>query len=205
MNKSTCEQIAQVLIGLDETINDGDAAGASREGDSTVARRLMPLVYDDMRDLAAVYLRRESSAHTLQPTALVNEAFIKLVDQSRVGWRGRTHFFAVGAKVMRRLLVDHARSRQRQKRGGGRERLVLHDDMKISPQSDEDLLDVDEALDKLAKVDPRQAEIVEMRFFGSMSVQEVASVLGVSKRTVEGEWTMAKAWLRRELSNEDSS
>ena len=205
MNESTSEQIAQVLMGLDETINDGDAAGASCEGDSTVARRLMPLVYDDMRDLAAVYLRRESSGHTLQPTALVNEAFIKLVDQSRVGWRGRTHFFAVGAKVMRRLLVDHARGRQRQKRGGGRERLVLHDDMKISPQSDEDLLDVDEALDKLAKVDPRQAEIVEMRFFGSMSVQEVASVLGVSKRTVEGEWTMAKAWLRRELSNEDSA
>ncbi|MDP6466783.1 MAG: sigma-70 family RNA polymerase sigma factor [Pirellulaceae bacterium] len=169
------------------------------------AEHLIPLVYDDLRDLAANYLRHETPGHTLQPTALVNEAFLKLVDQTRVNWQGRTHFFAVGAKVMRRILVDHARAKQRQKRGGDRQRIGLRDDLRISTQRDEDLLAVDEAIAKLAECDLRQAKIVEMRFFGGLTVSEVAEVLGVSKRTVEAEWTMIRAWLRRELSDEDGS
>ncbi len=169
------------------------------------AERLIPLVYDDLRKLAANYLRRETPGHTLQPTALVNEAFLKLVDQTRVNWQGRTHFFAVGAEIMRRILVDHARAKQRQKRGGDRQRIELHDDLRLSSQRDEDLLAVHEAIEKLAERDPRQAKIVALRFFGGLTVAEVAEVLGVSKRTVESEWTMIRAWLRRELSDEGSS
>jgi len=169
------------------------------------AERLMSIVYDDLRHLAGNYLRRETPGHTLQPTALVNEAFLKLVDQTRVNWQGKTHFFAVGAEIMRRILVDHARAKKRQKRGGDRQRIALHDDVKISTQGDEDVLAVDEAIVKLAKRDLRQAKIIELRFFGGLTVSEVAEVLGVSKRTVEAEWTMIRAWLRRELSNEDGS
>ena len=168
-----------------------------------IAARLMPLVYDDLRALAASHLRREAPGHTLQPTALVNEAFLKLVDQTRVDWKGKTHFFAVGAEIMRRILVDHARGKNRQKRGGDRQRIALHDDLKLTPQSDEDLLAVDDAIEKLADRDPRQAKIVELRFFGGLTVAEVAEVLGVSKRTVEAEWTMIRAWLRRELTVEE--
>ncbi len=166
------------------------------------AERLIPLVYDDLRQLASNYLRRESPGHTLQSTALVNEAFLKLVDQTRVNWQGKTHFFAVGAEIMRRILVDHARGKHRQKRGGDRQRIELHDDLRVSAKCDEDLLAVDEAIAKLAECDPRQAKIVELRFFGGLTVAEVAEVLGVSKRTVEAEWTMIRAWLRRELSDE---
>lgn len=162
--------------------------------------RLLRLVYDDLRLLAANYLRHEPPGHTLQPTALVNEAFLRLDRQKRVEWQGKTHFFAVGAKMMRRILVDHARSRQRLKRGGGCHRIALHDDLQVSTQNDEDLLAVDEAIEKLALCDDRQAKIVELRFFGGLSVAEVAEVLGLSKRKVEAEWTMIRAWLRRELS-----
>jgi RNA polymerase sigma factor (TIGR02999 family) len=122
------------------------------------------------------------------------------LDQSRVHWRGKTHFLAVGAQIMRRILVDHARHHRRAKRGGGRVRIELDEQLAISPQRDEDLLAVDEALGKLARLDPRQAAIVELRFFGGMNVAEVAEVLNVSKRTVESEWTAIRAWLRRELS-----
>lgn len=170
-------------------------------GHPPVAGQLFPLVYDDLRELASNYLRREKPGHTLQSTALVNEAFLKLIDQTRVNWQGRTHFFAVGAEIMRRILVDHARTKQRQKRGGDRQRIELHDDLQISAQRDEDLLAVDEAIAKLSERDPRQAKIVELRFFGGLTVAEVAEVLGVSKRTVEAEWTMIRAWLRRELSD----
>jgi RNA polymerase sigma factor (TIGR02999 family) len=134
---------------------------------------------------------------------LVHEAFMKLVDQNRVTWKGRTHFFAVGAQAMRRILVDHARGRMRDKRGGKRERIQLTDDVTVSRAHDEDLLAVDEALAKLATIDKRQASIVEMRFFGGMTVAEVAEALGVSKRTVEAEWTHVRAWLRRELSEDE--
>lgn len=174
-------------------------------GDSSAADRLFPLLYEAFHSLAARYLRGEDKGHTLSPTALVHEAYLKLVDQTRVQWRGKTHFFAVGAQAMRRILVDHVRRKHRVKRGGGRLRIQLDENAALSPESDEDLIMVDEALAKLTKVDPRQAAIVEMRFFGGLSVAEVADVLGVSKRTVEGEWTAVRAWLRRELSRQGSS
>ena len=176
-----------------------DLAGGNRPA----AEQLFGLLYDAFRGLAARYLKAERVGHTLSPTALVHEAYLKLVDQSRVNWQGRTHFFAVGAQVMRRILVDHARGKGRVKRGGGRIRIQLDEGLALSPQRDEDILAVDEALAKLAKVDPRQAAIVELRFFGGLSVAEVAEVLGLSKRTIEGEWTVARAWLRRELSGDD--
>ena len=175
------------------------------QGDRSAVERLMPLVYDEFRALASNYLRRESPGHTLQPTALVNEAFLKLVDQKNVDWQGKSHFFAIGAQAMRRILVDHARSKHREKRGGDRQKISLNEEITLSPQRDEDLMAVDEALEKLADLDARQAKIVELRFFGGLTVQEVAEVLGVSKRTVEAEWTMVKAWLRRELSDEGAS
>jgi RNA polymerase sigma factor (TIGR02999 family) len=150
-------------------------------------------------------LRQEVPGHTLQPTALVNEAYMKLVDQTRVDWQGRTHFFAVGAKMMRRILVDHARKKKRVKRGGGIHRVSLSDDVQVSKNNDEDVLAIEEALEKLAEQDPRQAQIVELRFFGGLTVAEVAQVLNVSKRTIESEWTILKAWLRRELSGESTT
>ncbi|HVU89184.1 MAG TPA: sigma-70 family RNA polymerase sigma factor [Pirellulales bacterium] len=174
-------------------------------GDPHVAEQLMPLVYDEFRRLADDYLRQETRAITLQPTALVHEAYLKLIDQTRVNWQGRTHFFAVGAQAMRRILVDHARARHRTKRGGGWQRVTLDEQLLLSPQRDADLLAVDEAIDKLAKQDPRQARIVELRFFGGLSVEEVAEVLGVSKRTVENEWKIIRAWLRRELAEEEKT
>ena len=178
---------------------------AASSGDGSALKKLIPLVYDELRAIAASYLRREPAEHTLQPTALVNEAYLKLVDQKRVDWRGRAHFIAVGAQAMRRILVDHARARQREKRGGGRRRLPLDEDFQLSTERDEDVIALDEALRKLSQLDERQARIVELRFFGGLTVQEAAEVLGVSKRTVEAEWTMVRAWLRRELSEEGPS
>ena len=166
---------------------------------------LVPLVYDELRRIAARYLRRESPGNTLQPTALVHEAFLKLADQQRVDWQGRTHVLAIGAKAMRRILVDHAKRKRRLKRGGKLKRLELDAAAALSPQRDEDLLAVDEALEKLAQIDERQATIVELRFFGGLTVEEVAEALGLSKRTVEGEWTVVRAWLRRELAKDEPS
>jgi RNA polymerase sigma factor (TIGR02999 family) len=174
-------------------------------GDPHAAEELLPLVYDEFRRLADDYLRQETRAHTLQPTALVHEAYLKLIDQTRVNWQGRTHFFAVGAQAMRRILVDHARARHRAKRGGGWQRIELDDHLLLSPDRDADLLAVDEAIEKLALLDPRQARIVELRFFGGLTMDEVAEVIGVSKRTVENEWTIIRAWLRRELAGEGTS
>ena len=180
-----------------------DLLNSSAAGDQRAADALMPLVYDEFHRLAVSYMQSEPAGHTLQPTALVNEAFLKLVDQTRVNWQGKTHFFAVGAQAMRRILVDHARRKSRAKRGGGRTKISLDEGLALSPQRDEDLLALDEALEKLAGLDPRQAKIVELRFFGGLTIPEVAQVLGVSERTVRNEWTVVRAWLRRELS-EDS-
>ncbi|MDG2223533.1 MAG: sigma-70 family RNA polymerase sigma factor [Rubripirellula sp.] len=173
--------------------------------DQETAEQLMLAVYDQLRGLAGSMLRQEVPGHTLQPTALVNEAYMKLVDQTRVDWQGRTHFFAVGAKMMRRILVDHARKKKRVKRGGGIHRVSLSDDVQVSKNNDEDVLAIEEALEKLAEQDPRQAQIVELRFYGGLTVAEVAQVLHVSKRTIESEWTILKAWLRRELSGESTT
>ncbi|HVC94489.1 MAG TPA: ECF-type sigma factor [Pirellulales bacterium] len=164
---------------------------------------LVPLVYKELRRLAAGYLRSEPAGHTLQPTALVHEAFLKLAGQRHADLQGRTHVLAIGATAMRRILVDHAKRKRRSKRGGGLRRIALDHATMLSPRHDEDLLAVDEALRKLAEIDERQAVIVELRFFGGLSVQEVADSLGLSKRTVEKEWTMVRAWLRRELSEHE--
>lgn len=166
-----------------------------------LARDLLPLVYDELRDLAAKYLRTERKNHTLQPTALVHEAFMRLVDQSRVNWQGRTHFFAVGAQAMRRILIDHARARGRGKRGGDWQRVVLSG-LKAEESLDEvDSITLHDALETLASLDEQQARIVELRFFGGLTVEEVAKVMGVSKRKIEGDWTHAKAWLRNQLDS----
>jgi RNA polymerase sigma factor (TIGR02999 family) len=166
------------------------------------AEELMPVVYDELRRRAAFYMSRERPGHTLQPTALVHEAYMKLVDQSRVNWRGRTHFFAVGAGAMRRILIDHARGRGREKRGGDWQRVTLSEPLHHAERGlDMDELSIlNEALDKLARLDDREAKIVELRFFAGLKMNEVAEVLGVSKRTVEDDWVHARAWLKRELS-----
>ena len=165
--------------------------------------QLVPIVYDELRRLAAYYLKSERPGQTLQATALVNEAYLRLVDQTRVEWQGRTHFFAVAAQAMRRILVDHARAKLRDKRGGGLQRVTFVDEAVPGIGSDhalEDIVALDEALTKLAEIDPRQAKLVEQRFFAGLSVEEAAEELGISKRTAEGDWTHAKAWLSRALA-----
>lgn len=179
-----------------------ESGGADRAS----AEELLPHVYDELRVLARRYLSRERPGHTLQPTALVHEAYIKLVDHSKVDWQGRTHFFAVGAKVMRHLLIDHARAKGRAKRGGDRHRVTLGDGLTPFGGREldtEDLLALNEGLDRLAELDARQATVVELRFFGGLTVPEAAMILGVSKRTVEGDWAHARAWLKRELSRRE--
>jgi RNA polymerase sigma-70 factor (ECF subfamily) len=172
-------------------------------GDDADSHRLLELVYDDLRRLAGRYLKQERVGHTLQATALVNEAYLKLIDQTEADWRGRSHFFAVGAQAMRRVLVNHAKSKKRLKRGGQGRRIPLDEPLAISAERDEDVLALDEALEKLAALDPRQAKLVELRFFGGLNVEETAEVLGISKRTVEREWAACRAWLRRELTDQD--
>jgi RNA polymerase sigma-70 factor, ECF subfamily len=176
-----------------------------QSGDRSAIDRLFAAVYQELRGLAAQFFRREAKGDTLQPTALVHEAYVKLVDQKGVDWQSRTHFFAVAAQAMRRILVDHARRRGAAKRGGKQKRVLLEDDRLPDLQPNEDLLAVDEALSRLAQLDARQAQLVELRFFGGLSVAEAADVLGMSKRSAEREWTMVRAWLRRELNASDSS
>ncbi len=178
-------------------------------GDSTErsAEELLPLVYQQLRRMAGRYMRHEGPGHTLPATALVHEAYLKLVDQSRVGWQGRGHFFAAGARVMRRVLIDHARGRGRQRRGGGWRRVTLAESLlgggpgapAAAGLEGEQLLALDDALGKLAGLDERQARIVELRFFGGLTHAEAAAVLGVSRRTVDRDWRFARAWLRKEL------
>lgn len=183
---------------------DTDITGllsAASSGDSDAAEQLIALIYDHLHRRASALMQRESANHTLQPTVLVHDAFLKLVHQERAQYRDRNHFFAVAAQTMRRILVDHARGRTRLKRGGESVKVPLDEAQGISVESDADVLALDAALERLAAIDPRQARIVELRFFAGMSVEEVAAILETSKRTVEGEWTMISAWLRRELSS----
>lgn len=172
------------------------------DGDDSAVNRLMPLVYDELRALAESYLKQERPGHTLQATALVHDAYVRLVKQEDVEWKNRAHFFAVAAQAIRRILVDHARGRKRQKRGGDRQRVRLDENVALVKSPDVDLLSLDEAMVQLAKLDPRQAQIVELRFFGGLSINEVASYLDVSPRTVDGDWSMARAWLRRAMQTE---
>jgi RNA polymerase sigma-70 factor (ECF subfamily) len=177
------------------------AGGGDAGSEGAEAGELLPLVYDELRRLARGYLRRERAGHSLDATALVHEAYLRLVDQSRVAWRGRRHFLAVGAQMMRRLLVDHARRRGSVKRGGEWERVSLGGaDVFEHPLDPAALLDLDRALAALAALDPRAAQVVELRFFGGLEVAEIAELLGISKRSAEGDWAHARAWLRRALA-----
>ena len=166
-------------------------------GDKTALDRLIPRVYDEMRRLARSYLRRERKEHTLQTTALVHEAYLKLIDQRRVNWENRAQFFGIAAQAMRRILVDHARSHEAAKRGGGAYKVEIEEAFALPGQKDVNLIALDEALTELSKLDPQQSRIVELRFFGGLSIEETASVIGVSPATVKRDWTMAKAWLHQ--------
>jgi len=170
------------------------------QGDRAALDSLVPVVYGELRRMAARYLRRERAEHTLQPTALVNEAFVKLIDQRDVRWQNRAHFFGVAAQLMRRILVDHARERAAEKRGGGVGRVPLEDALAVTASNQIDVLAVDNALNRLHEIDPDQVRIVELRFFGGLTVEETAEVLGWSSGSVKREWTIAKAWLQREMS-----
>lgn len=172
---------------------------ALSRGERDAAGKLIPVVYDELRRLAAAYMRRERVDHTLQATALVHEAYLKLVEQRSVNWQSRAHFFGVAAQLMRRILIDHARSHLRQKRGGEQKKISLDEAFVFSPQQSADLVAVDESLERLAKLDARQARVVELRFFGGLSVDEAAEVLGVSPKTVKRDWSVAKAWLYADL------
>jgi RNA polymerase sigma factor (TIGR02999 family) len=172
-----------------------------RDGDESAAERLVPLIYDDLRALAGRYMRNEAADHTLQPTALVHEAFLRLVDTDRVEWKTRAHFMAVAARTMRRILVDHARRRNAAKRGGGK-KVTLVEGMAFNEQRPIDLVALDEALAKLAVIDGRQSSVVELRFFGGLAVEEIADVLDVSTATVKRDWRFARAWLLHELGKE---
>ncbi len=181
---------------LETTVLVGDLT----RGDETAANLLTPMVYEELRALAAGLLRHETPGHTLQPTALVHEAYMRLVDQTEVDYQGRAHFIALAARTMRRVLVDHARAREAKKRGGGRERVTLDSSVAFSTDHPVDLLALDEALTKLASLHQRQAQIVDLRFFGGLTIEETAVVLEVSHATVEVDWKMARSWLRRELA-----
>ncbi len=173
-----------------------------RDGDRDAPAKLMPLVYDELRRLARDYLRRERADHTLQPTALVNEVYLRLIDQQRVDWHNRAQFFGLAAQLMRHVLVDHARARASLKRGGLVRKLSL-DEARMAPEEvAAELVALDEALVRLAAIDERKSRIVEMRFFGGLSVEETAEALGVSDKTVMRDWRIAKLWLHRELSGE---
>jgi RNA polymerase sigma-70 factor, ECF subfamily len=172
--------------------------------DRPAAEQLFADVYAELRALASRYLRRERKDHTLQPTALVHEVYLRLVGQTPVDWQGRAHFLAIAAQAMRQILVDHARQKKAAKRGGDRHRIALHDDLVAESSRDVDLLALEDALARLTKLDPCQAQMIELRFFGGMTIAEVAKVMGMSKRSVEREWTMVRAWLRRELSETDT-
>ena len=173
------------------------------KGDQEALNKLMPLVYDELHKLASRYLRRERPDHTLQTTALVHEAYLKLVDQRKANWENRVQFFAVAAQLMRRILVDYARSHRASKRGGDLCKLSLDEGLVSSKEKGSELLALDEALDRLAVFDSQQSRVVELRVFAGLTLEETAQALNISSRTVRREWGMAKAWLHREIKNND--
>jgi RNA polymerase sigma-70 factor (ECF subfamily) len=164
--------------------------------------RLLPIVHDELRRIASAYMRRERADHTLQPTALVNEAYLRLVDQREIVWQDRAHFVGVAARLMRQILVDHARARAAAKRAGGVDRVPLDETVLVEAERPVDLLALDEALERLAAMDPALARVVELRYFGGLTTREAAEATGVSTATVEREWATARGWLRRELLRE---
>jgi RNA polymerase sigma factor (TIGR02999 family) len=170
------------------------------QGNKDALERLTPLVYDELRRIAARYLRKERSDHTLESTALANEAYLRLVDQSKIQWQNRAHFFGVAAQMIRRILVDYARARNTDKRGKGAPQLSLDEAIGVPEHKSVELIALDDALKQLGELDEQQSKIVELRFFVGLSIEETAEVLGISPATVKREWTSAKAWLFRELS-----
>ncbi len=189
MNVSSTHEVTQLLV-------------AWNNGDQEALARLVPLVEAELHRLARLYLSREREGHTLQPTALVNEAYLKLIDWKTVEWKNRAHFIGVAAEMMRHILIDHALHRRRQKRGGKAVLVSLTSAGQEAKEPTVDIIALHDALNELAQFDPRKSKVVELRFFGGLTVEETAEVLQISHRTVEREWTMAKAWLLRELSKE---
>lgn len=175
---------------------------AWNEGDNSALEDVLPLVIRELRQLAHGHMRREGANHTLQTTALINEAYLKLIEQKNVQWQNRAHFFAIASKVMRRILLDYAKTRLRDKRGGGAVHVELDDARHISLEKSNELVALDEALTRLAEIDELKSRIVEMRHFGGMSVEETAEALGIAPITVMRHWSLAKAWLRREITGE---
>lgn len=189
MKNPSAEQVTGILL-------------AWGQGDEAALEKLMPLVYSELKRLAHHYLKGERAGNILQTTALVNEAYLRLIDSSRVQWQNRAHFFAVSAQLMRRVLVDAARARNYQKRGGGALQVSLNEALPLGEQRGPDLVALDDALQELAAFDPRKSKVVELRFFGGLSVKETAEVLQVSEDTVMRDWSIARAWLLRELGHE---
>jgi RNA polymerase sigma factor (TIGR02999 family) len=189
MNHPTPKNITQLLI-------------AWSDGDPAALNQLVPLVNEELRRLARSYMRRERPDHTLQTTALVNEAYLRLVEQKHMSWQSRAHFLAIAAQLMRRILVDYARRRQYQKRGGGAIQVTLGHADEVGNERPPDLVALDEALASLAEIDPRRSRVVELRFFGGLSIEETAEVLKVSPTTIERDWTIAKAWLHMSVNRQ---
>jgi len=169
------------------------------QGQEDAAQKLIPVVYDELRRLARGYMARERTDHTLQATALVHEAYLKLVEQRSVNWQGRAHFFGVAAQLMRRILIDHARGHLGEKRGAGQRTISMDEALAFALEQYVELLRLDESLQRLAKLDPRQAKIVELRFFGGLTVEQTAELLSISEKTVKRDWSVAKAWLHGDL------
>lgn len=188
MTKASPEEVTQLLL-------------AWSDGDQAALEKLVPLVYEELHRLAHRYISRERSGYTLQTTALAHEAYLRLVDVKGVRWQNRAHFFAVAAQSMRRILVDLARARHNVKRGGGAQQVSLDEVLVASPERGANLLALDEALSRLAALNPRQSQVVELRYFGGLTEEEVAEVLKVSPRTVRSDWSLARVWLYRELSS----
>jgi len=186
---------------MSQTENVTQALRELSEGDSDAPAKLMPLVYTELRKLAGGYLQNERADHTLQATALVHEAYIRLVDWRNVSWQNRAHFFALAAQVMRRILVDHAREKKAEKRGGNMTKLSLDEAVGFPQQREVDLIALDDALKDLALLDATQSKIVELRFFGGLTIEETAEALSVSPATIKREWTLAKAWLYKQVGN----
>lgn len=174
-----------------------------KKGDKKALEALLPQVYDHLHRLAVGYMRRENARHTLQPTALVHEAFLRLVEGAEVDWQNRTHFFAVAASLMRRILVDHAKAKKAAKRGGGGVHIAFDEKIHWRADDEPDVLVLDRALKRLSKVDPRQGQVVEMRYFGGLSIEETAEALDASPATIKRDWAAAKLWLYRELNKEN--
>lgn len=173
---------------------------AGSGGDARALESLLPLVYEELHRQAVHFFNRERAGHTLQPTALVNEVYLRLINQNDVNWQNRAQFFGIAAQMMRRILVSHARARQAKKRGGAAERITLAEELATAPERDVNLLALDDALTRLESLDPQKSRMVELRFFSGLSVEETAEVMGVSPRTIDRQWQTAKAWLHREIS-----